>query len=159
MWDNIGGKIKGVAKFIAWFGIIFSIIIGIILFSIGGNLYYGGIFIGIGLFIMIVGSLISWILSWFMYGFGELIVKTTKIERNTRASNIIYDYIVIKAVNLRIEPNLNSFVITSLSEGIKLKLIERGENITFENIEAPWFKVQSEDDEIGWCFSGFLNTI
>jgi len=87
MWDNIGGKIKGFAKFIAWLGIIASIIGGIVLFVIGGNMRYGsGAYVGLGFLVIIGGSLISWISSWFWYGFGELIEKTSEIEYNTRAN-------------------------------------------------------------------------
>ena len=88
MWDNISGKIKSLAKFIAWFGIISSIIGGIVLFSIGGNQRYGGgIFIGIGFATIFLGSLFFWISSWFMYGFGELIENTESIRNNTSKNN------------------------------------------------------------------------
>ena len=88
MWENIGEKIKVLAKVIAWFGIISSIVGGIVLFYIGGKQHYGaGIYIGMGFATIILGSLFSWIASWFMYGFGELIVKTTEIEKNTYSGN------------------------------------------------------------------------
>jgi hypothetical protein len=100
MWDNIGGKIKVLAKVIAWVGIISSIIGGIILIAIGGNNRYGGgLYIGIGFGTIIVGSLMSWIFSWFMYGFGELIEKTSEIknhlsgekhgQKNNKNSNMV----------------------------------------------------------------------
>ena len=37
-----------------------------------------------GLGVMLGGFLVSWIMSWFLYGYGELIDKTSQIERNTR---------------------------------------------------------------------------
>ena len=37
---------------------------------------------------IVVGGLVSWISSWLMYGFGELIVKVTAIEAKTRYMRI-----------------------------------------------------------------------
>ena len=83
MWDNIGSKIKVLAKVIAWIGIICSIIGGIVLFVIGLKMRYGGaLYVGLGFAAIIGGSLISWISSWFMYGFGEIIHNTEIIRRN-----------------------------------------------------------------------------
>jgi uncharacterized OB-fold protein len=81
VYNNIGTKIKELAKFIAWMGIIGSAIICIILFVVDDDM--AGICIGV----LIGGSLISWISSLFMYGFGELINKTTEIARNTALTN------------------------------------------------------------------------
>ena len=90
MFDNIGSKIKTLAVIIAWVGIIGSIIAGIILISIGismNNSSWSGSpgagLIWSGIVCIIWGSLLSWISSFVLYGFGELIVKTTEIERNT----------------------------------------------------------------------------
>jgi len=91
MWDNIGEKIKLLAKVIAWVGIISSVIGGISLISQGFDINQssrsgrdGGLFILLGIASLIGGSIISWISSFFMYGFGELIEKTSAIEKNTR---------------------------------------------------------------------------
>ncbi|MDR1328063.1 MAG: SHOCT domain-containing protein [Oscillospiraceae bacterium] len=84
MYNNIGEKIKGLAKVIAWIGIIVSVIAGLILIVEGSDSYYGGgILISVGIVVVVVGTLVSWIASWFMYGFGELIEKTAEIARNT----------------------------------------------------------------------------
>jgi hypothetical protein len=66
MFDNIGGKIKGLAKLVCWLGIIGSGICGIV-FE-GATRSNGG-----GLVIAIVGAVISWIGSFFIYGFGQLV--------------------------------------------------------------------------------------
>jgi len=86
MYNNIGHKIKFLAQLIAWIGIIGSIIHGLVwivlgIFSGMGGGVVGGFLIGIG--VMIGSFLVSWISSWFMYGYGELIEKTTEIARNT----------------------------------------------------------------------------
>lgn len=74
MFDNIGGKIKALASAMAIIGIILSVTIGLVLFGIDDDM------IPVGVVIMVVGSLISWIGSFLLYGFGELIEKTCLIE-------------------------------------------------------------------------------
>ena len=78
MFDNIGSKIKMLAKVICWVGIIMSCLAGLIILINGDD---GA---GIGLVIMIVGSLTSWVCSFFAYGVGELIDKTTDVADNTK---------------------------------------------------------------------------
>ena len=78
MFDDIGGKIKTVAKVVCWVGIIMSVITGIVLISTANT---------VGILTIIVGSLGSWIGSFTLYGFGELIEKTTEIAENTRPVN------------------------------------------------------------------------
>ena len=78
MYNNIGGKICGLARFFAVIGIITSVIAGIVLMS---NARYGGAIMSIyGLLVMTIGSVIAWIASWCLYGFGELISKADDIN-------------------------------------------------------------------------------
>ena len=79
MFKNIGGKIKGLAKVICYVGIAISVIAGIFMIGFGSSSYNGDTMIVMGLAVMIVGSLVSWIDSFFAYGFGELIENTTVI--------------------------------------------------------------------------------
>lgn len=78
MFNNIGSKIKALAKVICWLGIIISVITGII-----------GIINGTeqstvaGIITLIFGSLASWLGSFFAYGFGQLIENTDEIRKNT----------------------------------------------------------------------------
>jgi len=84
MFDNIGKKLKNSAVTIAWVGIIVSILTGIGLIGVGADMRHGGdAFIALGIGAIVIGSLISWVSSFFMYGFGELIEKTTEIAQNT----------------------------------------------------------------------------
>lgn len=78
MFDNIGSKIKMFAKVICCVGIIMSCLVGLIIMTNGADVA------GVGLVIMIVGSLTSWVGSFFAYGFGELIDKTTEVADNTK---------------------------------------------------------------------------
>ncbi|MBQ6672275.1 MAG: hypothetical protein IKR80_03925 [Spirochaetales bacterium] len=92
MFNNIGGKIKGLAKFMCWLGIILSVIIGVIMIIAAASsrsytfdsygekitLSTGGSIVA-GILIIVFGSLASWIGSFFMYGFGELVENSKKV--------------------------------------------------------------------------------
>ena len=78
MFTNVGRKIMDLATLVCWIGIIGSIITGIIMMAISESLILPG------LLVAVVGSLGSWIGSWFTYGFGELLETTKQIEKNTR---------------------------------------------------------------------------
>lgn len=88
MFNNMGNKIKKLAKVICWIGIIGSIITGLILIAIGceglSHSYYSNddeiITIIAGLLIAIVGSIISWIGSFKLYGFGDLVNNVQEIR-------------------------------------------------------------------------------
>lgn len=73
MFNNVGNKIKGVAKVFCWLGIIGSVIGGLSMIYIGLNSRHGEELIIYGLLITVLGSLLSWIGSLFTYGFGELV--------------------------------------------------------------------------------------
>ena len=80
MFNNIGKKIKGLAKTIFTIETVLAILGGLICCSLYESL------ILVGLLIMVVVPLLAWIGSLLLYGFGELIDKTCDIERNTRGS-------------------------------------------------------------------------
>lgn len=79
MFDNVGGKIKAVAKIFCWIGIIASVIGGIGCFVMAAeasrSMQMTLILSGIGA--IVGGSLVSWLGSLFTYGFGELIDQVT----------------------------------------------------------------------------------
>ena len=80
-FNNIGRKIKTLAKVITWIGITASVIYGIVVVWLSNS----PIFIIQGLIVMIVGSLISWLSSMALYGFGQLIENTdilVSVHRN-----------------------------------------------------------------------------
>ena len=70
MFENIGGKIKTLAKVFCALGIVVSVISGVLLFSYD---------FFIGLITLVLGSVGAWISSFCLYGFGELIEKVTDI--------------------------------------------------------------------------------
>lgn len=84
MYDNIGGKIKGLSMAIAVIEAASSAIIGFIMMVTDEDLVL------IGLIIVPIGCLVAWISSWLLYGFGELIEATrsiaTVVNRNLNDS-------------------------------------------------------------------------
>lgn len=111
MFDNIGEKIKLIAKVLCWVGIIVSAIFFILSVVYGISSFFssfrairyvfsragGGAmsFIGrgfvtflgsvvIGAIGFIVGSFLSWVGSVRLYGYGELIERTTEVAENTK---------------------------------------------------------------------------
>ena len=78
MYDDIGEKIKGLAK------VMF--IVGAIAAVIGGLVLLVDKFLAIGLLTLFLGPVVAWVYSWLLYGFGELIDNACIIAANTRAS-------------------------------------------------------------------------
>ena len=73
MFGNIGGKIKTLAQVVTWIGIIGSVICGFVLMGIDDDLIFTGFIIAL------FGSLSSWVSSFVLYGFGQLIENTDKL--------------------------------------------------------------------------------
>ncbi len=89
MFNNIGQKIKTLAKVLCWIGIVLSVITGIAAMlsgnstiTINGNYAVVSPVIS-GIIVIIFGCLASWIGSFFAYGFGQLIENTDEIKKNT----------------------------------------------------------------------------
>ncbi len=67
MFNNIGKKIKALAKAMFWVGIAASFLIGVVLIERDSDMAK------YGFLIMIAGSLVSWIGCFVLYGFGQLV--------------------------------------------------------------------------------------
>lgn len=78
MYDNIGSKIKVLAKVLFILEAIGVVGWGL---SIIGDSFFAGIMT------ILLGGVVAWISTWLLYGFGELIEKVTEIEVNTRNKN------------------------------------------------------------------------
>lgn len=78
MYNNIGAKIKTLAKLIFIVFAILSVIVAFMFMATDEE------FIFFGVLMLFVGPLVSWVTSWILYGFGEIIEKVTQIEINTR---------------------------------------------------------------------------
>jgi len=90
MFDNIGGKIKKLSKIFCWIGIIADIFVGFYLIALGEGKISGinAIFIIVGWIIIILGPIISWISSFFMYGFGQLIENSDMLIKKMDMASI-----------------------------------------------------------------------
>lgn len=80
MFDNIGVKIKVVASVMCWLGIAVFFILGIALLC---EAEYDVEYI-FGVVVMIVGPIASWLGSFLLYGYGELIDETSGIHNILR---------------------------------------------------------------------------
>jgi len=88
MFKDIGKQIKTLTKIIFWVETVGFLLTGVSFF-INGGLY--GIFLGLGFFL--IGPIVAWVSNMLLYGFGELIDKTTSIERklNEEPRNLIQE--------------------------------------------------------------------
>lgn len=77
MFSNIGGKIKALATGICILGMITSVVSAIVLWA-QNTRYNDTIVSGIG--VLVGGCFASWVGSFFMYGFGQLIEDTALIR-------------------------------------------------------------------------------
>ena len=88
MFSNIGNKIRVLAKVICIIGMVIAGITGLIIMIIGftmlGNRYTTGAGVGLiigGLLYAALGAFLSWIGSFAIYGYGQLILSVQNIEK------------------------------------------------------------------------------
>ena len=75
LYNNVGGKIKGLVSFFTWLGIIASIIAGIVIMFIDEQM------ILVGVLVILLGSLGSWLSGLLLYGYGQLIENSDKLVK------------------------------------------------------------------------------
>ncbi len=85
MYDNIGRKIKGLAKGLFVIEAIGTIVAGIAILTIDDD------FILHGLLMLIWGPLVAWVSSWVLYAFGEL-VEDVHALRNQKIPTEQHDH-------------------------------------------------------------------
>lgn len=79
MYKNIGNKIKSITKTLTIIGIICSLLLAFLGFYVLAEVEEG-----VGIFMITYGitlAIITWISSWFMYAFGELVQNSTELVR------------------------------------------------------------------------------
>ena len=109
-FENIGEKIKVLAKVLCWLGIGASCIFG--LYQMVNDMF------GNGVAVVIVGSLTSWISSFFIYGFGELILQSTETAKNTKLlGHILEDVDEISLKGEKIEKSFEE-TLNNLNENL-----------------------------------------
>lgn len=78
LYNDIGGKIKSLAR---W-----TFIIGAVAALISGVATMAQINFFTGLIVMFLGPVVAFVSTWLLYGFGELIDKAGEIAQNTKAA-------------------------------------------------------------------------
>ena len=90
MFNNVGGKLKTLAKVVAWIGMIASCMLGlgsIVLVRIGVGAFIPIGFL-MGFLIMVIGFLISWLSSLGLYAFGELVENSAIIAGKSDVTKV-----------------------------------------------------------------------
>ena len=82
MFDNIGGKIKFLAQISTIIGIIGYLILGLIICNTDED------FILIGVLIIFIGAILSWVSSFLLYGFGELIENSSVLVKHIKSQKV-----------------------------------------------------------------------
>ncbi len=92
MFKNMGKKIKTVGIILCWLGIVFNALIGVVLVIVAilmsasadaAYYVYSPAMVAImGIIVAALGALSSWIGSFFICGFGELIENSAKINNS-----------------------------------------------------------------------------
>lgn len=83
MYDNIGSKIKTVAKVVGFAGIGISILTGLLFLLVSFSEEKFSYF-GIGILVALLGSLISWASTIALYGFGQIVENTDVIAKQSK---------------------------------------------------------------------------
>ena len=86
MFNNIGRKIKAVAATITWIGIGISVLVGFTTMLSSSRMVLTGILI------ILIGSLVSWLSSLTLYGFGQLIENSDILVAQTKQNSYNYNY-------------------------------------------------------------------
>ena len=90
MFSNIGKKIQTLGKIVCWLGIITFVLMGLMI-AVGGYAvddYYGTQISGaaavvVGILVIVIGSVASWVSSFTLIGFGKLVETNEQIAANT----------------------------------------------------------------------------
>lgn len=90
MYENVGGKIKGVAKTFTVIGIIISVLLFIVLMIPAGEAAEEGSEAALILpfVVLIIGCIISWLSSLVLYGFGQLVENSDIIAGKRNYSRL-----------------------------------------------------------------------
>lgn len=133
MFENIGSKIKTLAKVLCWIGIIASVITAIVLWA--------DELVGIGFIVLVGGSLLSWIGSFFAYGFGELVSNVNMMNNLMNGKEIEASTEIIS----RHEEKSETEETVNLPELSKEQCIEQ-----ISSMRQQINMLSDKRDELGW---------
>ena len=89
-YENIGDKIKGLAKASFIVVAMAAVGAGIALMASADDM------IPVGLLVMVVGPIVAWVSSWLLYGFGQLIENSDIIAEEYNRKNEKHERVVAK---------------------------------------------------------------
>lgn len=84
MFSNIGGKIKVLAKVDCFVGFLITLIVAITNFVLAAQIH-SGILVVVGILFLILGAVLSWVISFFIYGFGEITSNVASLNEKVDA--------------------------------------------------------------------------
>ena len=90
-YDNIGGKIKGWAKWIFAIEAIAAVISGFVLMAQNEDMILSG------LLVVVFGPIVAWVSSWLLYGYGQLIENSDIIAEEYNRKNEKHEKDVAKS--------------------------------------------------------------
>lgn len=128
MFNNIGAKIKFLATILYYVGTGISILIGLIMIFNGlSDIEYNGYFIFLGLLTGVIGWLLSWVSVIILYGFGELVENSAKINHKVS---------LLTKENHQVLKHENNHVVNEKNEvdPVKLKKIKQLEDLFAKNL-------------------------
>ena len=122
MFNDIGSKIKSLAKIISGVGIVVSLVISIFVFV---TLHSTGFIedeysIVISIFLIVIGVALSWLATFLLYGYGELIDQTAEIKSFLASTN---DKKIIKAKIEELKEWKDKGIITEVEYIEKIKTL------------------------------------
>ena len=143
MYDNIGGKIKGLAKG--------TFIVETIAAIIGGIVLLVDEFIGLGLLTLFCGPVVAWVSSWLLYGFGELICETSEAKEELMEIN--------RNIYIMAEPMIAKK--DEADRQARKEAIERAKQEAIEKVRKTHLTNQAHttDNKDAWvCSCGYHNS-
>lgn len=109
MYKEIGKKIKGVATLMCVLGFMTSVVIGGVIIANGSEAAV------LGLVVIVMGSALSWLSGFLLYGFGELIDTISDrvmnmlvtIQKNTH-STVLYEQMQYELMKIDVKNNVEN---------------------------------------------------
>ncbi len=88
MFSNIGKKIQTLGKVVCWLGIITFVLMGLMIavggYAVGDLPQFGrAAAVVVGILVIVIGSVVSWVSSFTLIGFGKLVETNEQIAANT----------------------------------------------------------------------------
>ena len=132
MFNRVGKKIKGLCVAVTVIGIIASFIIGLTMIIEAAKSRNSTAGIIIGILVIVLGSLESWLISLFSYGYGQMIDSLQNIEEKITGETESY-----------VSDNMSNFMKSVLDQQ-HIDSLDKDQNNTNHNDDQPVAQPQQE---------------